>query len=184
LHKVPDHTTLYRFVQQLDEETLLAALNEIVRRVPASKRAYQEPAATATVDATGLAPGAISTFHVQRTQDRDGKPMPWRRWLMWLVLLVDTQRQLLLAHETCSGPYNGCAMLRLLVDAAHTGTPLGLVLTDAEFDSERNHCHVREQLGAMSVIPAKRGKETWRVQAIGLRCERPSHAIRTEGAHW
>jgi hypothetical protein len=47
---------------------------------------------------------------------------------------------------------------------AHAVTPLGLVLADAEFDGERIHRHVREQLGAMSVILAERGKETWRVR--------------------
>ena len=32
-------------------------------------------------------------------------------------------------------------------------------------DSEHNHRrHVRQQLGAVSVIPAKRGKATWRAQ--------------------
>ncbi|HVB57980.1 MAG TPA: hypothetical protein VNE63_16345 [Candidatus Acidoferrales bacterium] len=38
-------------------------------------------------------------------------------------------------------------------------TRIGLVLADAEFDSERNHTYIRKQLGAQSVIPAKRGKK-------------------------
>ena len=89
--------------------------------------------------------------------------MLWRKWLKWLVV-VDTDRQIVLAQEACSGPYNGSAMLRPLVDAAHEVTPLGAVLADAEFDSEHNHRHVRQQLAAVSVIPAKRGKVTWQVQ--------------------
>jgi hypothetical protein len=36
-------------------------------------------------------------------------------------------------------------------------------VADAEFDSERNHTFVRQQLHAVSVIPAKRGKKTWRI---------------------
>jgi hypothetical protein len=63
-----------------------------------------------------------------------------------------------------SGHYNGSAMLRPLVDAAHAVTPLGVVVADAEFDSEHNHRHVRDRLAAVSVIPAKRGKATWQVQ--------------------
>ena len=89
LHKAPDHTTHYRFMRRLDEQTVLSALNETVRWMPASKHDRREPSATAAVDATGLAPGAISTFYVQRTQNRDGKPKPWRRWLKWLIL-IDT----------------------------------------------------------------------------------------------
>jgi hypothetical protein len=63
--------------------------------------------------------------------------MLWRKWLKWLVV-VDTERQVLLAQEACSGPYNGSAMLRPLVDAAHDVAPLDVVLADAEFDSEQN----------------------------------------------
>ena len=45
-------------------------------------------------------------------------------------------------------------------------TAIGLVLADAEFDSERNHTYLRKQLGAQSVIPAKRGKKTWRIHGV------------------
>jgi len=40
------------------------------------------------------------------------------------------------------------------------------VLADAEFDSERNHVFIHEQMRADSVIPAKRGKRTWRIHGV------------------
>ena len=40
------------------------------------------------------------------------------------------------------------------------------MLADAEFDSERNHTYVRQQLHAKSIIPAKRGKKTWRIHGV------------------
>jgi len=43
-----------------------------------------------------------------------------------------------------------------LVAEAHRHTPVGCVLGDAEFDSERNHTICRQQLRADSIIPAKR----------------------------
>lgn len=112
LRKAPEHTTLYRFLRRLDERALGAALNETVRCLPKPEHHEQEPAATVAVDATGLAPGAISTFYVRRTHNRGGEPMLWRRWLKWLVV-VDTDRQMVLAQEEAcsSGPYNGSAML-------------------------------------------------------------------------
>jgi hypothetical protein len=100
---------------------------------------------------------------------------------------VDTDRQLVLAQDACSGPYNGSAMLRplVLVDAAHEVTPLGVVLADSEFDSEHNHRHVHEQLAGASVIPTKRGKATWQVlEVTGPRCEPPYHVSCTEGGRW
>jgi hypothetical protein len=106
---------------------LVRALGETVRRgPPPSRRAHpdsdddqrKKPQAIVAVDATGLSPGAISTFYVQRTQNRGGKLMLWRKWLEWLVV-VDNQSQLVLAQESYSGLYNGSAMLRSLADAAH-----------------------------------------------------------------
>jgi len=148
---------------------LVAALNETIQRLPKPcHRDQEKSAATVAVDATGLAPGVASTFYIRRTQNRGGEPMLWHRWLKWLVV-VDTDRQMVLAQEACSGPYNGSAMLRPLVDATHLVTPIGMVLADAEFDSEQNHRHVRERLAATSVIPAKRGKATWQVQGYRAR---------------
>lgn len=110
------------------------------------------------VDATGLAPGAISTFFVNRKRDR-GQGLPWRYWLKWVVV-VDTKHQLLLAQIAKRGSYNDCAMLRPLIDIAHQVVPATCVLADAEFDSERNHKYIREVHHMDSVIPAKRGKKT------------------------
>lgn len=97
--------------------------------------------------------------------------MPWRHWLKWLV--VDLQRQLVLAQKAHAGPTDDGANLRPLVDAAHTVSAIGLVLADAEFDSELNHTHVRKHLHARSVIPAKRGKKTWRIR--GVRAQMRDH---------
>ena len=49
---------------------------------------------------------------------------------------------------------------------AHRHTPVGYVLADAEFDSEHNHGFCRQQLKADSVIPAKRGKKTWKIHGV------------------
>jgi hypothetical protein len=49
------------------------------------------------------------------------------------------------------------------------GGPVGLVLADAEFDSERNHRHVRGVIGADSSIPAKRSKADWKIKGVQAR---------------
>jgi transposase-like protein DUF772/DDE family transposase len=49
---------------------------------------------------------------------------------------------------------------------------IGRALADAEFDSEKNHTFVRRQLKALSVIPAKRGKKTWRVRGVRAQMRR------------
>ena len=160
LHSVPDYTTLYRFLRRLDEAVLGQTMRALVERLIPAPR----PQATVVVDATGLTSGAISTFFVKRAKDRE-PGFTWRHWLKWTVA-VNVDRRLILAQTARRGPSNDCATLRPLVSAAHEQLPIGLVLADAEFDSERNHQHIRQTLRAQSIIPAKRGGATWRIQGI------------------
>jgi Transposase DDE domain/Transposase domain (DUF772) len=160
LQHVPDYTTVYRFLRRLDEAALEQALGAVVQQLmPAPARQ-----ATVAVDATGLAPGAISTFFVKRAKDR-GEGFTWRHWLKW-TMAVDLDRRILLAQTTRRGPTNDCANLRPLVSATHGQAPIGLVLADVEFDSERNHQHIRQLLHAHSVIPAKRGGAAWKIHGV------------------
>jgi hypothetical protein len=99
------------------------------------------------------------------------KPLPWRHWLKWLVV-VDLDQQFILSQLARRGPWNDCGNLPAVVGTAARDTRIGLVLADAEFDSERNHTHIRQQLGARRVIPAKRGKKTWRVRGVRARMRR------------
>lgn len=164
LRSVPDFTTLYRFLKRLDDQTINQALGEAARRLGTGDSRRRRRARVA-VDATGLAQGAVSTFFVRRMYHHGGQPLPWRHWLKWLVT-VDVDRQLLLSQTARTGPWNDCANLPALVGAANQVVPIGLVLADAEFDSERNHTYIRQQIRAHSIIPAKRGKKTWRIHGV------------------
>src|ERR1044071_2960934 len=161
LKQTPDYTTFYRFMRRLNPELIQTALQEAalqtMKDAPTKRTVF-------AVDATGLAPGAISTFFINRKRDR-GEGLPWRYWLKWVVV-VETKHQLLLAQIAKRGPYNDCALLRPLLDIAHQVMPASLVLADAEFDSERNHKHIREVHHMWSIIPAKRGKKTWHLKGI------------------
>ena len=163
LQRVPDYTTLYRFLKRLDEKKIDQALGEAARRMGNTVRPRRR--ARVAVDATGLAQGAVSTFFVRRLYHHTGQPLPWRHWLKWLVT-VDVDRQLLLSQTARRGPWNDCANLPALVEAANQVVPIGVVLADAEFDSERNHTYIRQQLHARSIIPAKRGKKTGRIHGV------------------
>jgi len=164
LERAPDHTTLYRFMRRVTDELLDEVLVAVATRLVPRRRGRKRKTAVVAVDATGLAPGSISTFFINRRTDR-GEGLPWRHWCKWTIV-IDVLRRCVLAQAARQGPYNDCATLRPLVSAAHEVTPVGLVLADAEFDSERNHLHVREVIGADSVIPAKRGKADWKIKGV------------------
>jgi len=170
LESAPDHTTLYRFMRRVTDEMLDEVLTAVAQRLVPRRRGRQRKKAVVAVDATGLAPGSVSTFFINRRTDR-GEGLPWRHWCKWTVV-VDVLRRCVLAQAARQGPYNDCATLRPLVSAAHEVTPVGRVLADAEFDSERNHRHVRDVIGADSVIPAKRGKADWKIKGTRAQMRR------------
>jgi len=78
LQHVPDYTTLYRFLRRLNEAVLEQILSAVIQWLVPQPDRYT----TVAVDATGLAPGAISTFFVKRAKDR-GEGFTWRHWLKW-----------------------------------------------------------------------------------------------------
>lgn len=161
LGRVPAFTTLYRFLERLNDQTLDRAVGETVRRMRGWRHRGRRRARVA-VDATGLAQEAVSTFFVRRMHYHGQKALPWRHWLKWVVE-ADLDHQFLLSQSARLGPWNDCASLPSIVEAAARDTRIGVVLADVEFDSERNHTYIRQRLGAQSVIPAKRGKKAWRV---------------------
>ena len=85
--------------------------------------------------------------------------------------MADIDQQLLLAQRGRQAPWCDCRALPELVDAANRTVPLGVVLADAEFDTEQNHQHIRQRLGARSVIPAKRGRSS----RVGIRGQMRRH---------
>jgi len=107
------------------------------------------------VDGTGLSPHGVSTYFVRRMERQSGGKTRYRHFLKWLVV-ADVDRQILLAQRARQGPRCDAPALPGLLEVASRTMPIGLVLADAEFDSEANHQHIRITLGAHSVIPARR----------------------------
>ena len=151
LSSVPDYSTVYRFLQRLPDDTIESALGESVRRLRRSSRRGRRRACVA-VDGTGLAQHAVSTCFLRRVEQHAGGKARYRHFLKWLIV-VDVDRQIILAQRARQGPWCDTRALPGLVDAASRTMPIGVVLADAEFDSEANHRHVRGTLGAHSVIP-------------------------------
>ncbi len=151
LPAVPDYTTLYRFLRRLEDDTVDRGLQETVRRL---RRRRRRPV-SAAIDGTGLSDTSVSTFFLKRLEQHSHGTRPRRPWLKWLIV-VDVQQQILLAQRARQGPGCDARSLPGLLDMAARGAPLGVVLADAEFDSEANHQHIRQRLGAKSIIPARR----------------------------
>jgi hypothetical protein len=151
LQAVPDYTTRYRFLRRLEDDVVDRGLQETVRRL----RRRRRRAVSAAIDGTGLSHTSVSTFFLRRLEQHAHGAKPRRPWWKWLMV-VDVQQQILLAQRARQGPGCDARALPGLLDVAARGAPLGVVLADAELDSEANHQHIRQRLGAKSIIPARR----------------------------
>jgi hypothetical protein len=123
------------------------------------------------VDATGLAPTAASRYFVDLTRNQ-GTERTRQHGPKWVVA-VEVPRRIVLGQLAYAGPANGSSTVRPVVDLARQTGVIGLVLADAACDRERNHRPIRDQLGADSIIPAKRGKSPW--QLHGIRAQMRAH---------
>src|SRR6267143_2355063 len=138
-------------LRRLEDDTVDRGLQETVRRL---RRRRSRPI-SAAIDGTGLSDTSVSTFFHRRLEQHAHGPRPRRPWLKWLIV-VDVRQQILLAQRARQGPGCDARALPGLLDVAARSAPLGVVLADAEFDSEANHEHIRQRLGAKSIIPARR----------------------------
>jgi len=81
LARVPDYTTLYRCLRRLEASNFDQLLANTIEQMPPSSgddtSATGPPGTTVAVDGTGLTPGAISTFFVNRVRDC-GEGFTWR----------------------------------------------------------------------------------------------------------
>jgi hypothetical protein len=160
IERAPDSTTRSRCWRRTGEQELTRLVQETIRRLPPSP----EGGTTVAVDGTGLAPGAISTFFVNRVRDQ-GAGRTWRHWRTWVVV-VALPRRLILAQVAKPGPTNAGAMLRPLLERARHLVPIRQVLAEGAFDRERKHPFIRQVVGADRSIPAKRGKQTGHLQGV------------------
>lgn len=167
LESVPDYTTLYRFLRRLDPAAIDRLLGETVRRFKSRKGRRR---ARVAVDGTGLAHSGASSFFIRRSQERPRGIHSFHHWMKFLIV-ADVDRQIILAQFGRQAPHVDTNTLPRLVDAASRVALIGLVLADAEFDTENNHRHIREVLGAHSIIPAKRGRGS----RVGIRGQMHRH---------
>jgi hypothetical protein len=166
LQRVPDYTTLYRFVRRLETE-VVAHATWGGGRAPAASHAGghgcrgrcdgvltdgSQPLLRGSHAQSGRRADAATLAEVGSGRGCAAAPCTGAARLRW----------------TCP-PANASSTLRPVVDMARQTGAIGLVVADAEFASERTHHHIRDQLGADSSIPAKRGKSTW--QPHGIRAQ-------------
>jgi transposase len=105
------------------------------------------------IDSTGLEARHVSSYYSKRKKFR------MKRYPKWTVV-IDTRSYLVLGMVADRGPQADDIEFDEAVLSAHSRQPFKELLADAGYDSEGHHRLVREQLGATTVIPPWRGKQS------------------------
>jgi hypothetical protein len=100
------------------------------------------------------------------------------------VVVVDLLRRLILAQAAKRGPTNDGPTVRPLLEQARHRVSICCMVADGDFDIELNHTFIRQVLRADSIIPAKRGKKTWRLPGVRAQMRADFSAARYRPRRW
>jgi hypothetical protein len=125
--------------------------------------ALQQPhVSQAAIDSTGLEVGCTSYYFVRRRHVKGRsayQSMIYSRYPK-LTVMCDCSNHLILAVKTTRGPCPDSHLLIPTLQTLPTGITMDTLLADAGYDSESNHCYIREQRNIRSIIPPKAGQPT------------------------
>jgi hypothetical protein len=89
-----------------------------------------------------------------------------RRFLK-LTIGAELRRQLVTSVAVRRGPHNDNVDFPAVVSKGHSVRPILVGIGDRGYDAERNHVLLREELGAMSMIPPRmKGVPLWRTEGL------------------
>ena len=158
LTKLPHYTTIQKAAKRLLYTSQTHQLLQQTLKIGLKRRKKVHLAA---IDSTGLEAGHTSSYYVKRRSrgDKSYQETTYKRFPK-LSVVCDCHSHLILSAITRRGPcpdvHELLATLKPLLSSLHIKTLLG----DAGYDSEANHCLLRDQLGIESIIPAKHGRPT------------------------
>ena len=101
---------------RVQEQVIAQVLAEVVRRFQSRKAAPDKAKSTVAVDATGLAPGAISTFFIRQREQHGGAAMPYGvtgsngSWLSIRVCALSWRKRLTKDQSMTAPPCDLCSM--------------------------------------------------------------------------
>jgi len=140
LDKVPHYTTLQKFAARMNGTLLyrIVASFIIVTRI---RKLF------VGIDASGFKSSNASSYYM----DRSGM----RKRYVKLSICAELKEQLVCSLKVRRSPRHDTVDFRPVMERASNIMPLSIVVADMGYDSEYNHKFVREELDALSMIPAR-----------------------------
>jgi hypothetical protein len=156
LQQIPHFTTLHKAARRLlCERFVRGLLAATVKRVMRRRRRVSLAAA----DSSGFDPTHASRYYVWRAKHmgKTQKHMTYRRFPK-LGIICDTQTHLILSAFSTRGPCPDVHQLDPLLKRLIDDVAIHHLVADAGYDSEANHCLLREDYSIRSTILPRNGR--------------------------
>ena len=115
----------------------------------------------AAIDSTGLQSHHCSSYYVKR---RSREPNLWQtttyKRFPKVGIICDTSNHMILEAHPSRGPCPDAAEFKTPLKRATQNVRIAVIVADAGYDSESNHCFARDELAVRSIIPANAGRPT------------------------
>ncbi len=140
LSKIPHYTTLQKFAARMNGTTLYRIISSFILLTRVRKMLMG-------IDASGFKSSNASSYYT----DRAGI----RKKYIKLSMGAELREQIACSLKIRRSPRHDTIDFRPIMIRASSIMPLSIVLADKGYDSEANHEFVREELDAVSIIPAR-----------------------------
>jgi hypothetical protein len=175
LSRTPDHNTLCRAFNHLVKPGIVNSMLDQTTQWAEQRKLLNGPVKPVTLDSSMFESRHVSRHFEkrQRQSDRDKRRKPHKstgksagdrrrsrvvRALPKLSLAVASSCHLILAARATTGAGADQRFFVPLLSEASRRTHFTIAVADAGYDSERNHCAAREEMGIRSIIPPNSGR--------------------------
>ncbi len=140
LDRVPHYTTLQKFAERMNGTLLYRIVASFILLTRIRKLLVG-------IDASGFRSSNASSYYT----DRAGI----RKKYIKLSIGAELREQIACALKIRRSPKHDTIDFRPIMERASNIMPLSIVVADKGYDSEANHEFIREELDAVSIIPAR-----------------------------
>ena len=140
LDKVPHYTTLQKFAARVNGTILYRIISSFIMLTRIRKMFVG-------IDASGFKTSNASSYYM----DRSGM----RKRYVKLSICAELRKQIVCSLKVRRSPRHDTVDFIPVMERASSIMPLSIVVADMGYDSEHNHRFVREELDAISIIPAR-----------------------------
>ncbi len=140
LDKVPHYTTLQKFASRINSTLMYRIVSSFILLTKIRKLLVG-------IDASGFRSSNASSYYTDRTGIR-------KKYIK-LSMGAELREQIACSLKIRRAPKHDTVDFKPIMERASNIMPLSIVVADKGYDSEANHEFVREELDAVSIIPAR-----------------------------